>query len=184
MHKRALVVALLATLVLSACATAGSVYRPATVKGGVGYTEQEVTPTSYRVTFTAPKEAGTQAAQDYALLRAAELTLAKGHTWFQLASRTVAEVQVDRPKVVTGGTTAQNYSCASPGGAGMGAQGCSFTPAPNSIAGVNVGVGGTYDTRIVANIDFVMGDGALPSSPQAYDAKSTADRLRASLAVQ
>lgn len=61
-------------------------YRPAT-DDGIGYKEFAVSDTHYRVQF---KARGNQRnnARDYALLRAAELTIAQGYDWFIVSKQT------------------------------------------------------------------------------------------------
>ena len=79
---RALLLALV--LGLAACATP-SVYAPATRPGGAGFSETRIENDRYRVTY---RDAANEAsAADFALLRAAELTLAQGYDWFVVDQR-------------------------------------------------------------------------------------------------
>ncbi len=68
-------------LMLSACATAPYSHYRAAQKDGPGYKEIALDSTSYRVQFTLRGNQRT-AAHNYALQRAAELTLAAGYDWF------------------------------------------------------------------------------------------------------
>jgi hypothetical protein len=77
----------------------------------------------------------------------------------------------------TGGATAAM-------GGGPNAMGCTYAPSNTSIAGAEVNVVGGYETRFVSVVEFVMGDGAMPSGEQVYDAAATAGRIRASLAQE
>ena len=63
---------------LGACATAPTVYGPATRAQGVGFSEMRIEPGRYRVTFRGGPGAPIAQVSDYALLRAADLTLADG----------------------------------------------------------------------------------------------------------
>jgi hypothetical protein len=182
--------AIIGVFALAACATTASVYHPAAsdIPNSLGYTDKQVDPTHFEVKFVAPKEAGNQTAADMAMLRAAELTTAKGHTWFRLINRTIAEVQVSAP-TQTFNTSNQNLTCntgtsASQGTAGIGPgqMGCSRAFSQNAVAGVAIGTSGGYETRIMAILEFEVGDGAAPSGPQVYDAKATAARIRAEMA--
>ena len=69
----------LAVLIMAGCASQPD-YRQAK-KGGFGYTESKLSDTQYRVHFKA-KGSDKGKAMDYAMLRAAELTLLEGYDWF------------------------------------------------------------------------------------------------------
>jgi len=172
-----------ALLALSACATPESTYHPASadIKNSIGYTDQDLGTGAYRVSFTAPQNVGTAGAQDLALLRAAELTIAKGHAWFRVINQTSQMVQVERPKIYS--TARQSMTCnntASVQGPNAAPNlGCSFDPTGN-VAGVEQMNQGS-ETRYIATIAITMGDGAMPSGDHVYDAKATADRLRAQI---
>ncbi len=79
------VIACTALLLAGACASTPA-YREARSASATGYSEQVVEKDRYRVQYRA---SGTDAgkAQDYALLRAAELTLEKGFSTFEIVSR-------------------------------------------------------------------------------------------------
>jgi hypothetical protein len=180
--------ALIAILAIAACTTTpASLYRPAdkNMKNSIGYTDQQIDPTRTRISYIVPQASGGQMAQDLALLRAADLTTAQGHTWFRLLNKTLAQVQVERPKAVVSTASSGNMVCNSPStNAGGPSIGCTYTPTDNAIGGVEVTPGGGSETRLLVVIEITMGDGALPAGDQVYDAKATADRLRAALAAQ
>ncbi|MFT5032480.1 MAG: hypothetical protein ACI89D_001100 [Bermanella sp.] len=77
---------LLSTALLVACATE-TPYKPADSRGEAGYTETSLGDNRYRITFVGNSSTHSETVQDYALLRAAELTLAKGYDWFETADR-------------------------------------------------------------------------------------------------
>ena len=191
MIKALPILGLLAVLGLTACATGGaSLYQPASknIKNSIGYTDQQIDPTHARISAVVPQASGTQAAQDVALLRAADLTIAQGHSWFRLVNRSIAQVQVERQSQ-TFQTASMGLQCGPGANGASGAQmggmgGCAYQPSANSMAGVTQGAGPVYETRILAVIEIAMGDGATPSGDQVFDAKATADRLRASLAAK
>ena len=58
--------------------------------------------------------------------------------------------------------------------------GCSYSMRDNSVGGVQVSGQAGYQTRLATTLSFIMGDGAKPAGDHVYDAKETADRLRAS----
>lgn len=77
--------AIAALSLASACASTSS-YREAKTASATGYSEQVVEKDRYRVQYRA-SGSDTAKAQDYALLRAAELTLEKGYSTFEIVSR-------------------------------------------------------------------------------------------------
>ena len=68
-------------LALSACASLAP-YGPQTGPGGQGYAEQRIESNRFRVTYNGVGHPGP--VMDMALLRAAELTTAQGHDWFEV----------------------------------------------------------------------------------------------------
>ena len=170
-------VALLALPLLAACVSAGSLYKPAPDSKSVGYTDTKINSTLYRVRFMAQNTVSRTDVDNLALLRAAELTVANGHSWFMVARRTFAKVEVGQPRMQVTGTTRKNLVCDN-----AGILECNYEPDEGrAIAGVEVGMAGAYETRQVETIDFAMGDGALPSGEQVYAAAATAAKIRALL---
>ena len=76
---------LMLTLSLAACETP-TVYGPLGAQG-VGYTEQQLEQTRWRVTFRGGSGAGPDRVADLALLRSADLTIAQGYDWFRVTNR-------------------------------------------------------------------------------------------------
>jgi hypothetical protein len=176
MQRLLLAVGVLAALAIAGCATAPTnIYGPSKTKTAIGYSVKPITLDQYFITFRAPRRAGQQAAEDYALLRAAEFTQEKGRTWFKLVSRDTAEVFIPRKPVVRSNTTQQNIKCDNHGG-------CSYEPSQNSVAGANVVVQGGSDAQIVCVLRIELGNGPKPEGSNVFDAKATAERLRASTA--
>ena len=68
-----------ASLALSACATAPTLYQASNGPQAVGYSEYRIEPGRYRITFRGGPGAPAQQVADYALLRAADLALAEGY---------------------------------------------------------------------------------------------------------
>ena len=79
-------VATLAVTLLAACET-GPVYKPRAPGERVGYTDLQLTPTRYRVTFTGNSSTRREDVENYLLRRAAEVTLGAGYTHFAFDSR-------------------------------------------------------------------------------------------------
>ncbi|MBA4805487.1 MAG: hypothetical protein H2038_12635 [Brevundimonas sp.] len=154
-----------AGLALSACASLAP-YGPQSSPGGQGYTEQRIESDRFRITYYGVGAPGPVA--DLALLRAAELTLAQGHDWFEVTQRWT-DGRPDsagglRPSVGVGygsGRSSGRYGSYSSSGLGVGV-GLNFSgPSPTSTT-----------------LEVIMGDGARPDRPNAYDARGVQDSLR------
>jgi hypothetical protein len=155
MTMRRLTAIIVLCAALAACATAPTVYGPATGGQAVGFSEMRIEPGRYRVTFRGGPGAPMSQVSDYALLRAAELTLADGYDWFRVVDRYVAQSGSDGgPRLSVG--------------AGGGSGGYS--------SGVGVGVGTSFNLgggpALTQTIEVIMGKGAPPASAggQVYNA--------------
>ena len=155
--------ALISVLALAACVS-GGLYHAASSARGSGYSEQKLETNRYRVTFTGAQSTPAGVVQDYALLRAAELTLNMGFEWF----------------TVVGRSTVNQDSGYGPRFSGM------FGP-PCGVFGCRSALYGGFwyddfdDTRLSASLDIVMGKGAKPSDPSTYDAKDVANTIRSGM---
>jgi hypothetical protein len=76
----------LAVAVLSSCAT-GPEYKPRAEGESIGYTDLQLSPTRYRVTYSGNSSIRRENVENYLLRRAAELTLAAGYTHFAFDQR-------------------------------------------------------------------------------------------------
>ena len=155
-----LIVPVACALALTACATPTH-YGPAGSPRAVGYAEQPIEPGRFRVTFRGGSGAGPQQVSDYALLRAAELTLANGADWFQVASRSTD----------VGPPAGPSFS--------IGIGGGSFGRHSGVGGGVETGGGG--EATYIATLEIVIGRGPKPDTPDSYDARAVAGSLRARL---
>jgi hypothetical protein len=156
-------------LTLAACASAPS-YAPAASPGAAGYSEMRIESNRYSVTYRASGAAGAQLLEDYALLRAADLTLQNGRDWFW----------VDRRALDDSGARGGGPSI----GVGIGAGRWGGNTGVNVGVGVNVPIGGQGGARArSATLDIRFGEGPQPSDANAYDARSVAANLRARLAA-
>lgn len=94
---RLMVLAVLAAA-LGACATAfGPAYGPARHPGDVGYLDRRIENNRFIVEYRADRRDYARA-EDFAMHRAAELTLQNGYDWFQVISRNraVSDALFDR----------------------------------------------------------------------------------------
>lgn len=162
------IIALAAVLLVSACASTPPPYGAALTPTGAGYSETQIENGRYFVTFRAPSGAEVSRLEDYALLRAAELTLQSGHQWFWLDRRTI-----DGESARSSGPTI---------GVGVGAGSWGRRSGGSVGVGVNFPLGGANrESARAAMVEIRLGEGEKPEAVNAYDARSTADSIRARL---
>lgn len=152
-------------LALVACATSPTPYQAAS--NGFGYREQQLESNRYRVSFAGNSATSLNTVQDYALYRAAELTVASGHDYFRVVDRST-----DTRSSGAGGPQI---------GVGVGSGGGSS----GSVLGVGVSSilgGGAYADDYTVTMDILTFDGAKPAAdPDAYDAHEVLRRLEPTL---
>lgn len=78
--------AALVLILLAGCASQ-PLYSPASRPDEPGYWETQLTDDRFRVSFVGRNATSSEAVRNYALLRAAELTLASGNDWFEIIDR-------------------------------------------------------------------------------------------------
>lgn len=151
--------AILAALSLAACATAPTHFQPAAAPGAIGYSEMRIEPGRSRVTFQGGPGAPEAMVQDYALLRAADLTLAEGYDWFRVIDRSIRETGY-------GGSSVS-----------LGVGGMSF--GRHSATGVGVGTGFPLSggPALAASLEVLMGKGPKPPGEDVYDARGVRDTV-------
>ncbi|MEZ5996228.1 MAG: hypothetical protein R3C25_10790 [Hyphomonadaceae bacterium] len=159
-----------AALALSACATAAApIYGAALSPTGAGYSETQIESNRYFVTYRAPRGAEAGLLQDYALLRAAELTLQNQHEWFWVDRRTTDE-QEQRQNGPSIGVGIGGGSWGRHSGGGVG-------------VGVTFPIGGqSAPVARSTMLEIRFGDGPKPDDANAYDARSVAGSIRARMA--
>ena len=157
--KRLLVSGLLA-LALAACASPPTVYQPAATASAMGWRETKIENDRYRVSFRSNADLRGPAVEDMALRRAAEITQRDGYQWFRVVNRSNEQV---------GGYNR--------GGTSVGVGGSSGSY--GSSVGVGIGLNLSPDTRqYEAVLEILLGKGAKPDDPQAYDAQAILSRTR------
>jgi len=95
---RALILSGFTALLLSACATGPTAYGPAELNGGVGFENTKIEQDRYRINFTGRTDGE---ARNYALLRAAEITLDEGFSHFRIVGGDTFSDQPRRSGVST-----------------------------------------------------------------------------------
>lgn len=142
---------------LAACATPTS-YGAAVKPGGLGYTDTRIESDRFRVTFRGI--GAPDVIENFALQRAAELTLAQGRDWFVVDARALER---------TGGGRGPTVSIGAGGWSG----------GRTSVGlGTSVGIplGGGAEENL-ARLDIRIGAGAKPSLAAAYDARAVLANL-------
>jgi hypothetical protein len=155
------------SVVLAACATSPPPYAAATSPNGAGYSETQIENNRYFVTYRSASPADAQLVQDYALLRAADLTLQNGREWFWVDRRTLDDQNTQRsgPSI---GVGIGGGSYGGHGGASVG-------------VGMNFPLGGQAQRARAATLEVRFGEGPKPDDANAYDARSTSQNIRARL---
>lgn len=151
---------------LAACATTAPPYSAASNPNGAGYSETQIENNRYFVTYRAGGVTDAQLLHDYALLRAADLTLQNGREWFWVDRRTLDEESTRRSGPSFGvGIGAGRWGGSSGGSVGV---------------GMNFPLGGAQGQRArSATLEIRMGEGPKPDDQNAYDARSVSQNLRA-----
>lgn len=150
------------SLTLSACSSQTD-YSAA--KGAsYGYAEQQLTETQYRVTFKA-RGSDTDKAQDYALLRAAEITLADGYDWFIVTHR---ETLINNKSSETANNL--RYTSSRDVVTRCGLVSCTTTSYPRSAYRAGIHIGGDTSQTITSILEIKLGKGVRPDTDKSFDA--------------
>ena len=160
MNRFSLAAVALTAVSLTACASL-SPYGPQSSPGGQGYSEQRIESNRYQITYRGVGDPRPVA--DYALLRAADLTIETGNDWFEVTQRWID----GRPDSAGGVRPSVSIGAGSSNYGGW------------RSSGVGVGVGlnfsGPQPTSTV--LEIIMGDGRKPDRPTAYDARDVRNSL-------
>lgn len=160
---KAFVIAPLIALLLTACETTSAPYGPATGPKAAGFSDIRLEQDRYRVTYRGSGKLDQARVEDMALLRAADLALAQGYSWFRVVDRFADATQSNGPTVSLG-----------TGGASFGGR---------SSVGLGIGTSfalGGGGTRAVT-LEVQFGRGARPNDRDAYDAADVSQSIRARL---
>lgn len=146
--------ALILTAGLTACASSPTLYAPAQGPNTAGYSEYRLEPDRFRVTFRGGPGAPANQVADYALLRAAELTVSQGYDWFRVSDRYVSQAGSGSGPRLSLGTGGGSFGGHSAVGVGIGT---SF----------NLGGG----PALAQTLEVVLGRGPRPAGGDIYDAR-------------
>lgn len=155
-----------AALALTGCATLAP-YGPRTAQGAQGYSEYRIESDRWRVTYSGVGAPGPVA--DYALLRAADLTVENGYDWFEVTQRMID----GRPDSAGGFRPSV--------GVGYGGGSYRSPYGRYSSSGVGVGVGLNFQgpSPTSTTLEIIMGRGETPGRPEVYSARGVQESLRA-----
>lgn len=171
---------LLLTVLLTACATQ-TPYKPAAERGAEGYTETRLTNDRYRISFRGNSLTPADTVRDYALLRAAELTLQEGQDWFQL-------IDSDTDKNVRSSTSVDSGFISPPQTSvyqrcGLLACDTTVVTTPGYASGPDLATT-TTTTSYTTTLDILIGKKPMPAKAESYDARQLAGNLRRLLQPQ
>jgi hypothetical protein len=151
---------------LAACATTAPPYAAATSQASAGYSETQIESNRYFVTYRAPGGADAGVLENYALLRAADLTLQNGRDWFWVDRRTLEAYD--------------GYRYGPSMGVGIGGGSWGSRSGASVGVGINFPIGGQSGQRArAATLEVRFGEGPKPDDANAYDARATSANLRA-----
>jgi len=160
---KAIVIAV-AILGLCACASHDTDYVKAQGARDHGFSESQISENRYRVSFKGNRSTSRDKIKDYALMRAAELTILNGHDWFKVMNQDTEQERQSRPVASTSVQSGHHVhrSC--------GLLGCSTTVTPaytGTMVMATRETGNGYST----SIEIVMGDGEVDDPTTVYNAK-------------
>ena len=149
--------------VLQACASY-SPYQPAG-KNGYGYRHTQLSETQYRVDFKA-RDLEQGKAVDFAMLRAAELTLEKGYDWFEVVDREsdLSHQHPDAGFNLTLGSGIYHHS--------------------RSSVFFGTGLRDTDEGIVTVLLEINMGKGNKPDAQRVYSANALVEKLRQALGME
>lgn len=135
--------------------------------GGYGYSQSKFTNNQYRVNFKA-KGSDKEKAMDYAMLRAAELTLQNNYQWFEVVEReTLIDEEEIEPQVNFSNRYAVVRDC--------GLVACRTTYFPQSNFATGVFIGGSEKSTVDVSLQIRMRNGTKPD--EAFVASQVRDNL-------
>ena len=151
-------------LSLAGCASSPS-YVAADSANDYGHSSRKIAENRYRVNFNGNRSTSYEETRDYALLRAAELTLAEGNDWFQVVDRESQTTETNRePEARFGYQRAyyvsENCSLVS----------CSRSVRPAAWSSMDIDTR-RPETKHAHSLEIVMGKGEMPADGHYYDAR-------------
>lgn len=199
--KRLVLVA--ATIAVAACSTTGPGYQAASDPNSAGYFVAPAEEGRHAVTYTGSRKMSSEQVAEFALLRAAELTLSSGQEWFAVIEARTRNIEVGDINSIQGRSGSVLSSGSITAGAGGGGDTSSAAPGVGDGAvptGPSTGGfgGGDVPYQVIerwtpptvpqTTILIQMGSGnqaafdGLAQAPEIYSAKAVAEEIRAKMA--
>ena len=150
-------------LLLAGCAT-GPVYKAADQPGDYGYRSTMLTPDQFRVSFSGGYGTARETVENFALFRAAEVTLERGASRFQVVSRETSPITETSG---SGPTASVGY-------------GWGF---PYWGAGIGYGTSISSRTRYETVLQIRIGGDLPRQGPDIYDAREVKQHLAGQVAA-
>lgn len=164
--------AAVAIVALGACASSPQ-YIPADDADDYGHYSTQLSENRYRVVFNGKAGTDLNTAKDFALLRASELTLQEGYSWFEVVDRATTTKERDTSGPHTGISHERRYEVER----NCGLLGCSERVRPTTTTGVHVDTS-RPQTSHSFSLEILMGKGEMPAQGgNYYNASETAKTL-------
>ena len=173
MFIRILLMATLCTL--GACASSPR-YVAADSASDYGYYARKISENRYRVNYNGSRRTHLQDTRDFALLRAAEITLSEGYEWFQVVDRETATTETREPRAGIG----FGYERAWYTNRDCSLLACSQHTRPVTYARWTAD-SRRPETRHSHSLEIVMGKGKMPEDGHYYDAKEVTKAIYAAI---
>lgn len=160
-------IVIIVMVLLNAC-TSPSPYREAS-KNGFGYQHSKLTNEHYRVAFKA-RGNDVHQATDFAMLRAAELTLLQGYDWFAVLHR---DTQIDRQPVSAPAYNSLSYHRTVTHRCGL--LTCQTQSQPQYDAQLGIGSNSSSSTEVL--LEIRLGKGVSPGGDNIFNATDVKNTL-------
>lgn len=161
------IVLIAALLTLGACASSPR-YVAADSASDHGHYARKISENRYRVNYNGGRTASLQDTRDFALLRAAEITLSNGYEWFQVVDRETATTESREPRAGVG----FGYERAYYSETNCGLLACSRRTRPATYTTWSVDSHARRpESRHSHSLEIVMGKGKMPEDGHYYDAE-------------
>lgn len=167
------IIVVFALFTLGACASSPR-YVAADSADGYGHYSRKIAENRYRVNFNGSRRANLQETRDFALLRAAELTVSKGYDWFQVVDRESATIEAREPRTGIGVERAWYVE------RDCGLLGCSRSVDPATYTQMTVDSGRPVEKHSYS-LEIVMGTGEVPEDGNYYDAEEVMETIYSSM---
>ncbi|MGB5247370.1 MAG: hypothetical protein WBM54_10815 [Woeseia sp.] len=162
----------LAALAMAACASSPQ-YVAADDSDDFGHYSTKLADNRYRVVYNGNDRINLNKTKDYALLRAAELTLQEGYSWFEVVDRATTTKETGSREPHSGVGVERSYEVER----NCGLLGCSERVRPSTTVGMHVETGSPESAHSYA-LEVLMGNGEIPEKGgNFYDASSVAKSI-------